>query len=138
MARAVAISFPRLGYHHGTLGHAESGLLRAALWGVPAVLLVAGVVALDRTGLRWPAPLVRVGDWSYSAYLVQPLAIAFLKPVCWPDWQTGWAALVLSVLASCASHRWIEHPATKRPRALLNTRGPGGAPPIRAATARIG
>jgi exopolysaccharide production protein ExoZ len=124
LACFAAMKSHQLGYVGSTFGKTELGLLRATLWGPPAVMLVAGAVALDLRGIRWPAPLVKVGDWSYSAYLVQPFAILALGGIEWPCWQAGSAALLALVLAmSWLSHCWIERPATRWLRELLR----GGA-----------
>jgi exopolysaccharide production protein ExoZ len=124
----VASGFPLLGLHHHILEVAELGSVRAVVWGVPAILLVAGVVGLDHCRLRWPAPLVKVGDWSYSVYLVQPIAILALEPLQWPHWLLAWAALLVLVLVMAwASHRWVERPATAWLRAMLSAAKGGGA-----------
>jgi exopolysaccharide production protein ExoZ len=48
--------------------------LRVSLWGVPAALLLAGLVGLERNGIwKMPAALVWLGEISYSLYLTHRL-----------------------------------------------------------------
>ena len=52
---------------------------RTFLFGLPAALLIYGLVALELKGKienRIPKPLVVLGDWSYSLYLCHMLTIA--------------------------------------------------------------
>jgi exopolysaccharide production protein ExoZ len=55
---------------------------RGLLWGGPAALIVLGTVALDR-GDRSSVPrwMVRLGDSSYSLYLMHPVALTLLAIV---------------------------------------------------------
>jgi exopolysaccharide production protein ExoZ len=52
--------------------------VRIFAWGLPALLIVAGAVSIDRAGLvrDWPV-LKFLGDASYSIYLVHGLALSF-------------------------------------------------------------
>ena len=81
-------------------------------WGVPAAMLVAGVMAVERHGV-WPKfPILeRLGDASYSLYLWHPAVIALTAHVVGVRF-IGFAplALVLSALAGLASYAWIERP----------------------------
>jgi exopolysaccharide production protein ExoZ len=94
---------------------------RPLLWGLPAVMIVAGAVALEEGGwLKVPAVLVGLGDASYAIYLchmpvtalvghtlgVQPVAL-FVA-----------ASLVASVTVGLAFHRWIETPLIRLCRRL--------------------
>ena len=49
--------------------------VRIVAWGIPAVLIVAGAICLERT-LRYVSVLKFVGDASYSVYLVHGLAVS--------------------------------------------------------------
>lgn len=52
---------------------------RTFLFGLPAALMIYGVVALELQGAlenRLPKPLVILGDWSYSLYLCHMITIA--------------------------------------------------------------
>lgn len=141
--------WPALGGHIGYAVHTGGplaapgdpamALLRVALWGGPALLLVAGVAALDRRGFRWPRPLVGLGDRSYSVYLVQPVAVPLLAPVAWAGAWSAWAALLALVLGMAwASHRWIERPATRWLRAALGRKRDAAGAPAAAAAAAAG
>jgi peptidoglycan/LPS O-acetylase OafA/YrhL len=75
------------------------------------LLLVAGTgeeTAVSRALAT--APLVRVGDWSYSIYLWHWPLIVFAR-VLWPGHHPAVvAAAALSLLPAVASYRWLETP----------------------------
>jgi peptidoglycan/LPS O-acetylase OafA/YrhL len=75
------------------------------------LLLVAGTgggTAVSRALAT--APMVRVGDWSYSIYLWHWPLIVFTK-VLWPGNSAAVvAAAALSLLPAVASYRWVETP----------------------------
>jgi peptidoglycan/LPS O-acetylase OafA/YrhL len=82
---------------------------RAATWGLLGVCLVVLVVHRDRKpGVRWPGPLLRLGDYSYSLYLIQPyglwIATKLMSRTQLPAWATGLSfvasTLLLGVLMS--------------------------------------
>jgi exopolysaccharide production protein ExoZ len=70
--------------------------LRALVWGVPCAMIVWG--ASSSTG-KWP--LQKIGDASYSLYLVH-MAPAILLP--------AWAGVPLALALGMAVHFWIEKP----------------------------
>ena len=117
-------------------GSLKSTELRAFLWGLPATLLMLGVLALDRNrrviDLRWARLL---GDASYSIYLVHGIILSAVSQ--------GWRAIGLATVsgglvgfavtaASCAAiggvllFLLVEQPALRWCRSLrLNPAGPG-------------
>jgi exopolysaccharide production protein ExoZ len=87
-------------------------LVRTLVFGIPSFLLVAGAVALERTGCWRRSPLLeRLGDASYSLYLLHGLVIA-LSHRFLPLPQPFNAAFVIavSILVSLASYRLFERP----------------------------
>jgi peptidoglycan/LPS O-acetylase OafA/YrhL len=105
----------------GALGHAPetSDWLRVLAYGVPSVLALYGLVALELgSGRMLPAWLVGLGDASYSIYLSHLLVIATLGRIWEKSGQTGvWTnalvlgAMVVSVVAfGLASYRFLERP----------------------------
>ena len=69
---------------HDFLGNPDSGygLRRALLWGLPAAMIIYGLVVFEqRLGGRWTKPLLLLGAASYSIYLVHSLAAALVE---WP------------------------------------------------------
>ena len=91
-----------------------SGLARSWTWGLPWALVLLGVIDTQGGG-RFDRAVARIGDASYSTYLVHPCLIALL-------WRIGGMlpecpALVLvalvvtpSTVAGLIVHRWIERP----------------------------
>ncbi len=92
---------------------------RGAMWGVPALAVVAGAVALEgRWGERSPRWALELGDASYSIYLIH----TFVLPVVglWlMRWSHGWpgeiavamlVVLTLSALAGELTYRVFELP----------------------------
>lgn len=96
-----------------------TGLMRAAVWGLPSALLVLGLVRMERayqTPGRWRRGLIFMGDASYAVYLVHVLVIRALgRMVEMAGIKTsGDAVLVVTIIASLAAgavvHLWIEKP----------------------------
>lgn len=106
--------------NHLGRGFPVDGWLRAALFGTGSALVVAGVVRLENAGAQlFPAPLVALGDASYSLYLSHVLVIAvigrlwerFLAGPGWADHLTGLAVVFAGALAAgVVSYRLIEVP----------------------------
>jgi exopolysaccharide production protein ExoZ len=98
------------------------------VFGLPASLLVVAGLALEDTIRQWPKAGVRVGDWSYSIYLVHTMLVS----TCVKVWSLlGLQGLpadisylvtvaTLSVALGWAGYRFVELPSQ---RAL---RGRGG------------
>jgi len=93
---------------------------RPLFWGGSALLLMLSVVNLEeRFGRRIPAWMLRIGDASYSLYLVHSLVVLFIariflhEHVARPN-LAGMAALalVVSVFTALALYRWVERPLT--------------------------
>jgi exopolysaccharide production protein ExoZ len=109
---------------------------RVLLWGVPAFLLVAGAVSVERAGPVPSLPPLRIlGDASYSLYLVHGLAISAalraLKIVGVTAPGIVFAtAIVAGVIAGLIAYHLIERPAMK----LFRT-GFARAPGLTAASA---
>jgi exopolysaccharide production protein ExoZ len=109
---------------------------RALLYGTPAALLLASLVAMED---RWGRPLsglpARVGDASYSLYLTHgfvqaAVGVAAAKlQVAGPAGlaMTFAAALLAPVPVSLAVHRWVERPLG-RVAAAATRLVPGGHP----------
>src|SRR5262249_24441863 len=99
----------------------DTGAWRPAILGLPAFALVGGALTLERAG-AWPRLhfAERVGDWSYSLYLLQGLA---LKAVAAPLAAHPWLGVPLGILAGGAlaylSYRFFERPMAHFLRQLL-------------------
>jgi exopolysaccharide production protein ExoZ len=89
---------------------------RALLWGVPALLLVAGAVSLEQAGpIPAMPPLRALGDASYSVYLVHGLAISAAFRLLQRAGVTSLpilfaAALIAGVAAGLAAYHLVEKP----------------------------
>lgn len=64
----------------------------------------------DSTPSPWTRPLVLLGAWSYSSYLLHPLFHRLILPH-WTGSVGFLLALILSFLAAALAERWIERPA---------------------------
>ncbi|HUO11733.1 MAG TPA: acyltransferase family protein, partial [Caulobacteraceae bacterium] len=86
-------------------------LFRPLLWGVPALMIVIGAVAAERS-FAAPRPLVALGDASYAIYLCHLPAVAVIAHLLGvrPLWLFVPAAMLASALAGLAFHRWVEAP----------------------------
>jgi exopolysaccharide production protein ExoZ len=94
-----ALTSPGIGDVEASLGP-QWALSRVLQWGMPAALVVWGVLSLERLfkHRRFDLP-VAIGDASYSIYLFHPLA-AFGLAFTWPirlgiALATGWAMHIL-------------------------------------------
>jgi exopolysaccharide production protein ExoZ len=109
---------------------------RVLAWGVPALLLAAGAVSLERHGPvpDWP-PLRALGDASYSIYLVHGLAISAavrilgLAGIDAPVVVFA-SALVVGVVAGLATYRLAEKPLMRLFHTGLGARRPKTAAPV--------
>ncbi len=101
---------------------------RVVSWGVPAALIVYGALCLELDqGLNVPAPLTRIGDWSYALYLCHLPIVALLSRL-WADyvpdliWLDNLALLaigaVLSLGVAAAAFHLFERPVLKLTRKL--------------------
>jgi exopolysaccharide production protein ExoZ len=101
--------------------HSDIG--RWVLWGAPAVLIVAGALAVEASGgLPHSAMLRRLGDASYSIYLCHwPIvAVAAKLTGGHQPWLFVPAATLAALLAGLAVHVWVEAPLIR----LLRRRSP--------------
>jgi len=105
-------------------GPTPNDFVRLAGWGAPAALaLVAAIGAVsqgDRILSRWAAPIVRLGDASYSLYLLHPFVLIVLGKLWlmaglqWvlPWWALGGGMIAMSWLVARLSYRLIEMKAS--------------------------
>lgn len=94
-------------------------------WGLPAALILLSVSLYERGAPLKPsatlAALARLGDWSYSLYLMHPFALMLTAKIWlmlglqrWLHWQVLGLMLVgSSVLLAMLSYRFIEKPGTR-------------------------
>lgn len=106
---------------------AEPTALRTALFGPPAVLIVAGALLLERVGVAAQSPLLLfLGAASYSIYLIHPfvaqymgLAIKALVVTAPLAKLAGFGlSLLLSAVAGSAFYVWLERPMLNALRVL--------------------
>ncbi|NML17775.1 acyltransferase family protein [Azohydromonas caseinilytica] len=110
-------------------GSTPNDLVRVIGWGLPAAALLAAALWLERHGVtlslgRVGQALARLGDWSYSLYLMHPFALlATVK--AWerlalhqqlPWWMLGALLPLGSLLLAALSYRFIEQPLLRRLR----------------------
>jgi exopolysaccharide production protein ExoZ len=104
--------------------------VRPLTWGLPAVMIVAGLVAIEQGGaFRWPRPLVRLGDASYAIYLCHMPAVALVAHLLGvhPASRFVPVAAAVSVGAGVAFHMTVETPLIRACRALpARLRHPAG------------
>ncbi|GJE16756.1 acyltransferase family protein [Methylobacterium marchantiae] len=86
--------------------------LRLLTWGMPAFLIVAGALAIERAG-RWPSGLRLIeigGNASYSLYLLHGLVISAAAKTIGTSVPAKVAAGAIAVAVSLASYRLFEKP----------------------------
>jgi exopolysaccharide production protein ExoZ len=99
------------------------GLLRVAMWGLPCTLIfLAFVSAGGGRGGRVHRAALRIGDASYSIYLVHLLVFLMVERVLArvPEMPVADVVLVCcvvcAVLVGLGYHRWVERPLTELAR----------------------
>jgi len=102
------------------------GLARVILFGVPSVMMLAGLMALERRNPSWfERPLgkamAEVGNASYGLYLSHIIVFAVLGklfakiwPVALPISVAAALAIAIAVIFSVFWYRWVELPYLKR------------------------
>ncbi|MCA8066510.1 acyltransferase family protein [Burkholderia sp. AU38729] len=114
-AAAALAAIPLAADLSGTL----AGFERVFWWGVPACVLIVAAVALDLRGWTIRSPtLARLGDASYSIYLLHPYVIGAANKIVDARLDTGTGSGTAAVLATLAAvcacgyacHAWIERP----------------------------
>lgn len=115
------------------LGGVDVASWRAAGWGLPAFLIVAGSVSVERAG-RMPklGALERLGDASYALYLVHGLVVSAAARALEivhlrSPWVIATCAIVAGLLAGLAAHRGIERPLLSLFRRRSAKSAPSGA-----------
>lgn len=91
----------------------DPDLWRPMIWGLPAFLVVAGVVTVEADG-GWPRWrwLGALGDASYALYLTHTVTITLLAMVlsAWNEWVFIPIAVALALLVGLLTHRFVEKP----------------------------
>jgi exopolysaccharide production protein ExoZ len=128
-ASGAAMILAALGLWTGEAAfHLFTELWRPLLWGVPALLTVAGALTLEigapprerRGEVRSASPVslcavrsgLTLGDASYAIYILHLPATALVAHTL--GWSNPWlflpAALAASVAAGLAARAWVERP----------------------------
>lgn len=107
----------------------EWDLWRPLFWGMPALLIVAGLTAVETEGGLPRIPvLLALGDASYSLYLTHPLVIGAVA-VLLGTWMP-WLFIPLSLLLACGvgwlCWRLFEKPVTQALKGPLIDAASGG------------
>ena len=139
-ARTAGTALAVLGVVTGVLGEAvyrdamfEPAERRVALFGIPAVLIVAGALALERAGYRCTNRfLLLQGAASYAVYLIHPLVLHVTFKALAAMLPTGSGAVSVAIalaalLAVVLAGTWV-HLAVEKPlgRALRRANWPEG------------
>jgi len=115
----ASVALGLVGFAGVSLAGVDVSAARPLYWGVPAFLLVAGAVSVERDGPvpnLWP--LRALGDASYSVYLVHGLAIsAALRALSMIGIQSPpavfLASIAVGVAAGVCAYQLVEKPAMR-------------------------
>jgi exopolysaccharide production protein ExoZ len=90
-----------------------AGTKRAFCWGLPYAMIMAGLLMISGRGLIWGG-LCRLGDASYSIYLVHPMFLLFveyrLPPRLVPPDLLSCLCFVAVLVVGLAVHQIVEKP----------------------------
>ncbi|MES0006542.1 acyltransferase [Mesorhizobium sp. M0062] len=108
------------GYYAGPMLGTTTGLLRLAIYGTAASLIVWGALSLEGAGSRPAKWVTFLGDIPYSTYMWHwPTMIAVsLLFGAWLSHSAGVLSYIVTtgvcvLMVSWASYRWIERPSTR-------------------------
>ena len=102
-----------------------AGWHRVLLFGLPSVLAVYGVVAMEKnSGRQFPVWITTIGDASYSIYLSHVLVLSALGRLWVVMWQPGvldnivvmLVMLLTVIVVGIVSYRLLERPMIKTAR----------------------
>lgn len=109
----IALDHQALGAHNSVLSDVDLGWQRAVYWGGLAVCIVVLALVLESRHVAFPRYLCKLGDASYSMYLVQPFALSVVKFVALPHAFVAFAFFVaVSTGFGYAVWRYVETPIT--------------------------
>ncbi len=117
----LAVAIPSLLLWRPSLTWWTGPLTRSELWGIPAAVIVAAVVLVDRP-LFVPVLVVALGDASYALYLLHPgvnfivrhaAARGLFFDAATMPWVYLAASLCVSVVVALATYQWFEKPISK-------------------------
>lgn len=101
-----------LGRHFYVIQEPEFALQRAILWGLPCMAITAGVIGLS-AHINWSRWAMRLGDISYSFYLVQVFLLLAIPVLHLNNLVLGFVLLLaLNFVVATVVWRWIELPCT--------------------------
>ena len=112
------------------IGFVPGGYASSHLLAIPACLAVAIVIMADRYGprlARMLAPIARIGNMSYSLYLVHWPLFAFAHTIYMSNDLPAWlsvALIILTVVFALLLYRFVEEPVRRsmvRSRAVWTT-----------------
>lgn len=126
----LAVWWLNAGPFGGALVQGYQVMWRVILFGLPSLLLVAGLARLEFSGrVAWRGLSMLGGGASYALYLSHTLILAglahlglfaALKGVAWPAAQFAYLALVVLItLYSIGHYKWLERRAHRAFRRLL-------------------
>jgi exopolysaccharide production protein ExoZ len=104
-------------------------LVRVLSWGVPAAMIVSGLVVAEANGIAVRGKLVLLlGAASYAIYLLHPIAVGQLLQLSPNKAPANWAlcliAVGLTVAVAVAFHTFVEVPLLRRLRGLTRDQLP--------------
>jgi exopolysaccharide production protein ExoZ len=101
---------------------ALGGDYRVVTWGIPAFAVVSGALMIEYAG-RWPGkliwPLAKLGDISYSLYLVHTLVIAIGHRFLGDNVAASIVIVAGTIAVATGCFHFVEKPSAKRARRLF-------------------
>jgi exopolysaccharide production protein ExoZ len=90
-------------------------LPRTAEQGIPAAMMVVGCIRLEHYFKKYaPMALSRLGDASYSLYLVHPIVLLAAAPIVAATnvshWLSGGFVVSVCIVASMVTYKYVEKP----------------------------
>lgn len=99
----------------------DGGLYRLFVWGLPAMLVVAGAILTEKK-IGWSPvlrPLELVGDWSYSLYILHPIIVSLGHKVFGHSVPVNLLIIAVSIGAAFICYEIVEKRVSKILRNLF-------------------
>jgi peptidoglycan/LPS O-acetylase OafA/YrhL len=89
-------------------------LVMHSMWSLPFCILIYAAAFRRRQGFLESAVLLRLGEASYSFYLLHLAVIDYVVPLSHRLWLVDTIAFLITLSAACLAYRYLEQPASRR------------------------
>ncbi len=104
-----------LGWHHMIFMDKKLAAARFAIWGIFAISLVILVLSANKVyEIKYPVFLVKLGNASYSLYLIQTYCMLLLSGLVLNNYLKGLLFFTIAIGGSFLLYKFVEQPLTAK------------------------